>query len=136
MSRCWRTLSCLLLGLAIPAPVLAHAMLESSEPAAGERLRESPPAIVLHFDQALEAADCTIRVKSAEPGRSDPPATHDVEVVDGTAGAGTTLRLVLPTLPAGRYRVLWQAIVPDGHRTSGDYGFTVERTAPDQPDAD
>ena len=28
-------------------------------------------------------------------------------------------------LPAGRYLVRWRALSPDGHRTQGDFGFTI-----------
>jgi len=37
-----------------------------------------------------------------------------------------SLRLALPTLPSGEYRVTWQAVARDGHRTSGDYTFTIK----------
>ncbi len=29
-------------------------------------------------------------------------------------------------LPTGSYKVEWRALSPDGHRTQGDFGFTVK----------
>ena len=39
---------------------------------------------------------------------------------------GTLLEVGLPSLPAGRYRVFWSVVARDGHRTEGDFSFTVK----------
>jgi methionine-rich copper-binding protein CopC len=37
----------------------------------------------------------------------------------------TLLEVGLPALAAGTYRVIWNVVARDGHRTSGDYTFTI-----------
>jgi methionine-rich copper-binding protein CopC len=36
------------------------------------------------------------------------------------------LKLELPALGSGSYSVRWVAVGPDGHRRSGQFGFTVK----------
>ena len=36
------------------------------------------------------------------------------------------LEVGLPPLPAGTYRVIWNVVARDGHRTTGDYSFTIK----------
>jgi len=95
-------------------------MLESAKPGAGAILETPPAAITLHFDSILEPVFCRITVKN----------TTDNHVVTGPVQSGgrdgTSLRMVLPALPAGHYRVIWLAVSPDGHRTSGDYTFAIK----------
>ena len=110
----------LLVGAVITADVSAHAMLESAEPGAGARLEKPPTSVVLHFDSMLEAVFCGITVKSITDDRT---ITGPVQSADRERAS---LRLALPTLPSGEYRVTWQAVARDGHRTSGDYTFTIK----------
>ncbi len=42
-------------------------------------------------------------------------------------GDGTQLRVPLKTLPAGIYKVMWQVLSVDTHRTQGDFSFSVGR---------
>jgi hypothetical protein len=32
----------------------------------------------------------------------------------------------LPSLSPGTYRVIWSVVARDGHRTEGDYTFTIK----------
>jgi methionine-rich copper-binding protein CopC len=32
----------------------------------------------------------------------------------------------LPPLPPATYRVIWSVVARDGHRTEGDYAFTIK----------
>jgi hypothetical protein len=38
----------------------------------------------------------------------------------------TILEVSLPPLPPGNYRVFWSVVARDGHRTEGDFPFTIE----------
>jgi methionine-rich copper-binding protein CopC len=38
----------------------------------------------------------------------------------------TLLRVGVPPLPPGRYRVVWGVVARDGHRTEGEFKFTVK----------
>jgi methionine-rich copper-binding protein CopC len=40
----------------------------------------------------------------------------------------TILEVSLPPLPPGTYRVFWSVVARDGHRTEGDFPFTIEVT--------
>ncbi len=37
------------------------------------------------------------------------------------------LEVSLPPLSPGIYRVIWNVVARDGHRTEGDYTFTIQR---------
>jgi methionine-rich copper-binding protein CopC len=106
----------LLLLLFAAAPALAHAELVSAEPAPGETVTRPLKQIELHFDDeimdqsqvALVASDFQL-------------ATNWTQSVDGS-----TLTVVLETgLPPGTYTVIWSAVTPDSHTTSGSYQFAV-----------
>jgi methionine-rich copper-binding protein CopC len=69
MKRCLVATAALaaLASLALPAaPVFAHAGLESSTPGSSSVLEESPEAIVLDFDEAVEAPLTTIGLFDAD----------------------------------------------------------------------
>jgi methionine-rich copper-binding protein CopC len=36
------------------------------------------------------------------------------------------LEVSLPSLPTGNYHVFWSVVARDGHRTEGDYTFTIK----------
>jgi len=98
----------------------AHVMLDSAQPGAGALLETPPAAIVLHFDGVLDTTSCRIRVEDA---LGKPVVTGPIHS-DGQRGS--SLRLKLPVLAPGRYHVHWLAVARDGHRTSGDYVFTIK----------
>jgi methionine-rich copper-binding protein CopC len=104
--------------LAKPAPALAHAMLERSDPAAGAIVSASPPEIVITFSEALEPRFSSITLVDA--------AGH---VVPGTLHIeGHTMSLAIPRLRAGVFEVRWRALSVDTHITEGAYRFTVAGT--------
>jgi copper resistance protein C len=43
-----------------------------------------------------------------------------------TRVSGATMTVSLPKLPAGTYRVSWQAVATDTHRTAGSFDFTIQ----------
>ena len=105
--------------LAFTGSAFAHAMLDSAKPGAGAVLEMPPAAIVLHFDSTLETAGSRISVDNAA---GKPVVTGPV---DHDKQDDSSLRLRLPTLPPGHYHVNWQAVTHDGHRSVGDYTFTI-----------
>jgi len=113
---------CFLAGLllALPHPVLAHAFPDHSEPRVGSVVDGSPAAVRIWFDGALEPAFTTIAVKDAagrDVGRDGGGVNHDDP---------TLLEVELSQLPPGTYRVYWDVLARDGHRTKGDYTFTIK----------
>ncbi|MDQ6959931.1 MAG: copper resistance protein CopC [Mariprofundaceae bacterium] len=121
------TLACLLVAAflaATPPFAWAHAFPEHQTPGAGAELGQSPKAVTIRFDRAVEAAFSFLRVENASGKRVD---TNDSHAMQGRAD---TLVVTLRALVDGRYHVYWTAVARDGHRTKGDYVFTVRKAAP------
>jgi methionine-rich copper-binding protein CopC len=116
-------LICLLAaGLPVATPQLAwaHAFPDHSEPRVGSTVQGSPAFVRIWFDGALESAFTTIVVKDST----------DLNIDRGNGRVNpsdpTLLEVELPVLPPGTYRVFWDVLARDGHRTKGDYTFTVK----------
>ncbi|AXE93502.1 copper homeostasis periplasmic binding protein CopC [Paraburkholderia sp. 22099] len=97
----------------------AHAHLVSSEPAANAEVA-APTQVTIRFTEPLEPAFSKIALADAS-GKSAAPAASQVDSQDAKV-----LHLPLPQLSAGRYAVHWTAVATDGHRTQGDFAFTVK----------
>ena len=102
------------------APVWAHAFPDHSEPRVGSTVKTPPQTVRIWFDGYLEPAFSTIEVYDKDEKRVDKQNGH----VSGSDP--TLLEVGLPLLPSGRYRVVWGVVAVDGHRTEGDFSFTVE----------
>lgn len=109
-------------GLLIGAvtPVLAHAELLSSWPAANTVLDSPPTRIELFFSETLEPAFSSIRVLDTDGVQVD-SSDSNVDPADPTH-----LLVSLRSLPNGIYTVSWQVLsAVDGHILSGTYSFAV-----------
>jgi len=97
----------------------AHAVLDDSVPAPRSTVRASPKELTLKFTQRLEPAFSSVRVFDGK-GRQ-------VDRGDSSVGAEdpTSLRVSLPALSAGRYRVSWRVLSIDTHVSQGDFTFDV-----------
>jgi methionine-rich copper-binding protein CopC len=102
-----------------PGPAGAHAVLDTSVPAARSTLRVSPKEVTLKFTERLEPAFSSIRVLDAKGQQVDDGNPR----IDGTDA--TSLRVSLPALPAGRYRVSFRVLSIDTHVTKGEFTFDV-----------
>lgn len=106
--------------LAVPAPpVFAHATLVASIPAPSSTLSTAPDAIVLEFDEAIEAGLSSIQLFDADE--------RLVEIGEARA-AGTNENVVsadLPDLDDGLYAVVWRVASADGHIVTGAFGFVI-----------
>lgn len=98
----------------------SHAVPDHSEPAVGSTVSASPPLVRIWFDSELEGEFSEIRVENAASERVDNGDAH-VDKSDAKL-----LEVGMPPLPAGVYRVFWTAVSIDGHRTVGNYTFTVK----------
>ncbi len=111
-------LLCILLIIAAPTALLAHALLRRSAPAAGERLTLSPPAITLWFSERPELRFTRLRLTdSAGVETSLGPLAPVPEL-----GVRASVNSILPN---GGYEVTWQTAAADGHVSRGRYHFTV-----------
>jgi copper transport protein len=114
-----------LVALAFPAAALAHANLDSTSPKFRQRVERAPAAVVLHFDQSVQAQPNAIDVKNAF-GRT----------FSGRSRAtGQEVRVPLKRLPRGAYTVRWHVLSEDGHVVSGVFTFGVRVKAPPPTEA-
>jgi copper resistance protein C len=110
-----------LIGLAlVPARTWAHAYPERSEPRVGATVRTAPGEVRIWFDGDLEPSFSRLTVTDAGGKRVD----------RGDAGVAPDnprlLHVGLPQLAPGVYKVTWSVLAVDGHRTEGDYRFTLK----------
>lgn len=100
--------------------VWAHAELVRSDPSANAHLSRPPAELELEFSEAV--APRTARVELVAPD-----SQRLGLVLRGDSANTRILFAALPTLTtAGRYRVEWRLVGPDGHAVTGQYAFTVD----------
>jgi methionine-rich copper-binding protein CopC len=109
----------LLLGLALSATALGHAMLAHADPRVGSTVRVAPGRVELWFTEPLEPAFSTLRVVDAS-GRQVDRRDASVDKSDRTH-----LSVSVSSMPAGTYRVVWRVVSVDTHATEGDFTFDV-----------
>jgi methionine-rich copper-binding protein CopC len=104
---------------AIPAAARAHAAPDRADPKVGSTISASPRQVRIWFDSELEPAFSSIAVHAPSGARVD----------DGHGRVDPSdprlLAVEVPRLSPGSYRVAWSVVARDGHRTSGDYTFTI-----------
>lgn len=102
-----------------PRAAWGHTFPNHANPRVGAIVAGSPSCVQIWFDGALEPAFSTLRVQN---GSGRPVDQGDARVA---ASDATLLQVSLPPLFPGTYRVLWSVVGRDGHRTQGDYTFTI-----------
>jgi methionine-rich copper-binding protein CopC len=113
----------LVLASLIPAAVLmaagsqahAHAALTQASPRVGSTVAASPTEVRMWFSEALEPAFSGAAIVDQSEAKA---------VVDPNDRKELVIPVVRP-LPPGRYQVKWAVVSVDGHRTEGDFRFTV-----------
>jgi methionine-rich copper-binding protein CopC len=113
-----RIIAAIALVLASTGATVAHALLDHATPRVGSSVASAPKEVVLTFTERLEPAFSSIEVRN-EQGAS-------VNAGKATVGSDRTqLRVPLKQLPAGTYKVIWQVLSVDTHRTQGNFTFRV-----------
>ena len=112
MTRRSCTLPCTALLVAMSAA--AHTALDSSSPASGSILAESPDTITLNFSEPTRL----VSVLRAAP-------TESVRLSFVPAASATTFTIVSPALAPGRNEVQWHALSLDGHVVDGSIILVV-----------
>ena len=87
----------------------------------GATLSVAPSRIRIWFDGSLEPAFSSMHVQDANGRRVNTGDGH-VDSADATL-----LEVDLMPLAPGRYQVIWSVVARDGHRTDGDFMFTIQR---------
>jgi methionine-rich copper-binding protein CopC len=109
----------LLAVLAFPTGTLAHAFLDRAVPAVGGTIHGKPAEVRLRFSQPLEPAFSTVQVFDAG-GKQVDRKDKGLDPADASV-----LRVSLPPLAPGVYRVVWRVLSSDTHVSEGDYRFEV-----------
>ncbi|HBU8523201.1 CopC domain-containing protein YobA [Klebsiella aerogenes] len=103
------------------ASAFAHAHLQQQIPAADSTVSVSPQAITLTFSEGVELSFSGVTLSGPQ---NKPVATGKLARSDGNK-AQLTLPLNEP-LAAGEYTVEWHVVSVDGHKTKGQYHFSVK----------
>jgi methionine-rich copper-binding protein CopC len=104
---------------ALPRLSYGHAYPDHADPKVGAEVSIAPVRVRIWFDSNLEPLFSMIIVQDAS-GKKVDSGDGRVSPIDDTL-----LEVGLPALAAGTYRVIWNVVARDGHRTSGDYTFTI-----------
>ena len=103
------------------ASVLAHAHLKQQSPEAEASLTKAPSKISLKFSEGIELKFSKIKLSDAD--------NSAVETGTLLLDANDNTRIIAPLngdLPPGKYNVNWNVVSIDGHKTKGNYSFTVK----------
>lgn len=119
-ARCWLWPALLTLVLLLGTwPAWGHSFPDHSEPRVGWTVDKPPVKVTIWFDVPIEPIFSTIKVVDTNG--------QQVDKQDGRVNPAdrTVLEVSLPSLPPGKYRVFWNVISIDTHRTEGDYPFAI-----------
>lgn len=115
-------LAALMLGVLLPTPAQAHALLSSTDPVADQVLETAPDSVTVTFSEPVELAFGALRVHDTDADRVDEgEATH----AGGKAEAVTVA--LQPDLPDGTYTVTYRVISSDSHPIDGAFVFHIGR---------
>jgi methionine-rich copper-binding protein CopC len=108
------------LGVVASPIAFAHASLVASSPAKDQVLDAPPIEIHLSFNEHVEARYCSVKLVSAAGKYFDADRPH-ADKADPRSIAAS-----VPVLRPGTYRARWTAVGGDGHKTHGDFSFTIK----------
>jgi methionine-rich copper-binding protein CopC len=103
-----------------PKASWGHAFPDHSDPKVGSTVSGPPAQVRIWFDSDLEQAFSTLMVHNADGKMID---KRDSRV--GPADP-KLLQVSVPPLPPGMYLVIWNVVARDGHRTNGQFSFTIK----------
>ncbi len=105
--------------LVLSAGANAHAFLDHARPAVGSTVHGSPAQVQLWFTTPLEPAFSRVKVVDKD-GKEVDRKDQQVDQSDRSV-----LKVSLPPLPPGSYRVIWRVLSVDTHVTDGDFEFDI-----------
>ena len=97
----------------------AHAQLVRATPAVGGTVHEAPTAVTLRFSEKLEPKFSSVVVRDAT-GKQVDKGDSAVDKADRMV-----IRVPLPQLEPGVYKVEWKAVSADAHKINGDFTFKI-----------
>ncbi|BBQ83393.1 hypothetical protein WP7S18C02_19410 [Klebsiella sp. WP7-S18-CRE-02] len=109
------------LGLLSASSVWAHAHLQQQTPAANTEVSPAPQALTLNFSEGIEPHFSGVTLTG--------PDHQTVATGKPVRSESNKMQLVVPltqTLMPGLYTVAWHVVSVDGHKTKGQYQFSVK----------
>lgn len=109
------------LGSLSASSVWAHAHLQQQIPAANSEVSPAPHALTLNFSEGIEPGFSGVTLTG--------PDKRVIPVGKATRSESNKAQLVIPlneTLGDGLYTVEWHVVSVDGHKTKGQYQFSVK----------
>ncbi len=110
-----------LTALGASSQVLAHAHLKNHYPASDAVMTAAPQVITLDFSEGIEPGFSGIKITG--------PENKVVKTAKAQRSAQDEKQLIVPVEEAlipGAYQVEWHVVSVDGHKTKGNYQFTVK----------
>lgn len=117
--RLFSTIFVLFVGLS-SQQALAHAHLKMQTPAADTTTNSAPKMLTLNFSEGIEPNFSGVKVIG--------PDQSVVKTGKLTLDPNNSTQINVPIeaeLTAGKYSVSWHVVSVDGHKTKGQYSFTV-----------
>lgn len=100
----------------------AHAVLDSSSPAASTVLETPPSEIRLSFNEAVESSLLEVRLFGADQDEIV------ISAPERSPRDASVVTAAVPTLGDGVYVVVWRVMSADGHPATGAFPFEIGRT--------
>ncbi len=103
------------------AGAFAHAHLQQPLPAAGSEVEASPQALTLNFSEGIETQFSGVTLTG--------PQQKTITLGKPVRSDSNKAQLTVPVeqaLTPGEYTVDWHVVSVDGHKTKGQYTFTVK----------
>ncbi|HHT0302083.1 TPA: CopC domain-containing protein YobA [Raoultella planticola] len=108
-------------GFLVSTAALAHAHLQQQTPAADSTVTGSPESLTLSFSEGIETAFSAVTLTG--------PQQKAVATGKLARSDSNKAQLIVPLtqpLSAGEYTVDWHVVSVDGHKTKGQYHFSVK----------
>lgn len=109
------------LGTLSAPSVWAHAHLQQQIPAANSEVSPAPTALTLNFSEGVEPGFSGVTLTG--------PDKRIIPVGKAARSESDKAQLIIPlneTLGGGLYTVEWHVVSVDGHKTKGQYQFSVK----------
>jgi copper transport protein len=111
-----------------PATVSAHALLQSSDPAAGSTLGSAPSVVTLTYGERPDERLTSVKVLDSIG------TDHVSGPIEALSDPPNSLRVPIGALPDGVYTVSWRTVsAVDGHIAAGSFVFGVGEAPPSTP---
>ena len=101
------------------ATAFAHPRVISATPAVGGTVKTAPSEVTIRFNEKLEPAFSSVTIRDST-GKQVDKGNPQVDKADHRI-----IRVSLPSLAPGAYKVEWRAVAADTHKVEGDFTFRI-----------